>query len=252
MEIRTLRAHRVRGFVPTVAMLLPLAGIVAACSDAAAPMPTALAPSSANPGKNVSGSNQRILFTSDRDNDEGGFEVYSVKPDGTDPQRLTNAPGTDQFAVWSPDGKRIAFRSPRDNPNGLDIFAMNADGTEVVRLTNGPGFNNAPGWSKDGARIVFMSTRDGVDPAKGQVGDNEIYTMNADGSDLVRLTNNAAFDGSPTFSPDGRFIAFVSDRDHPGLTTELYLMRLDGTGVTRLTSQNGTSHTRAGTRTGDG
>ena len=111
--------HRVRGFVPTVAMLLPLAGIVGACSNDSTSMPTAIAPSSpASFGKNVSGSNQKILFSSTRD---GNHEVYSINPDGTGETRLTNDVAVDQAAVWSPDGKRIAFHSTRDNYAWRDL-----------------------------------------------------------------------------------------------------------------------------------
>jgi len=237
MDMLRYRVRRVSRFVPTIALLLPLAGSLDACSDAAAPMPTAQSPSSPNLGKNVSGSNQRILFSSDRDGTS--LEIYSVKPDGTDPKRLTNAPGTDRLAVWSPDGKRIAFVSNRDNPLG-EIYVMNADGTEVVRLTNGTASNVSPGWSKDGKQIAFASNRDAADPAVARGPDFEIYVMNADGSQVVRLTNDNTFDGQPTFSSDGRQIAFVSTRDQPVFGTELYVMQTDGTGVSRLTFQDGT------------
>src|SRR5512133_2560674 len=96
---QTLRARRVRGAVPTFVMLLPLAGIVAACSGDDAHTPTAIEPSSANFGKNVTGSNQRILFSSDRD---GNREIYSINPDGTDATRLTNDPPSARDAVRSP------------------------------------------------------------------------------------------------------------------------------------------------------
>ena len=235
MDMLRYRVRRVSRFVPTIAMLVPLAGTLDACSDAAAPMPTAIAPSSPNLGKNVSGSNQRILFSSDRDG--GSLELYSVKPDGTDPKRLTNAPGTDRAGVWSPDGKRIAFVSKRDNLGG-EIYVMNADGTEVVRLTNGSASNSDPGWSKDGKQIVFASNRDAADPAVIRGPDFDIYVMNADGSQVVRLTNDNTFDGEPTFSTDGRQIAFVSKRDKPVDGTELYVMQTNGTGVTRLTFQD--------------
>src|SRR5689334_12039110 len=135
MFTQTFRALRMRGLVSTLMMLLPLAGIVTACSRDDAYAPTAIAPSSADFGKNVTGSNQRILFSSDRD---GNREVYSISPDGTDPLRLTNDRGSDREAVWSPDGKRIAFVSTRDNLFG-EIYTMNADGTNIVRLTNTPG-----------------------------------------------------------------------------------------------------------------
>ena len=229
--------HRVRGFVPTVAMLLPLAGIAGACSNDSTSMPTAIAPSSlASFGKNVSGSNQKILFSSTRD---GNHEVYSINPDGTGETRLTNDVAVDQAAVWSPDGKRIAFHSTRDNRLG-EIYVMNADGTEVARLTNSIGSSDEPSWSKDGKQIVFTSTRDAADPANALIGDVDLYVMNADGSGVIRLTADHVNDSAPVFSPDGRSIAFTSTRDHPDAQTisELYLMNVDGTNVTRLTFQN--------------
>ena len=76
-------------------------------------------------------------------------------------------------------------------------------------------------------RIAFAST-----PTLTAEGKFEIYTMRADGSDARRLTNNAAFDAGPTFSPDGRRIGFVSHRDG---NYEIYLMNADGTDQQRLT-----------------
>src|SRR4051794_39341574 len=76
-------------------------------------------------------------------------------------------------------------------------------------------------------RIAFTSTPDFRDEAKF-----EIYTMKANGSDARRLTNNASFDAGPTFSPDGKRIAFVSHRDG---NYEIYLMNADGTDQQRLT-----------------
>jgi Tol biopolymer transport system component len=142
--------------------------------------------------------------------------------------------------VWSPDGKRIAFVSQRDNLFG-EIYTMNADGTNVVRLTNTPGASDSPSWSKDGSQLVFSSNRDLFDPATGSVSivQFEVYVMNADGSGVTRLTNNDQFDGEPVFSPDGRHIAFTSQRDHPTASgQDLYLMDADGANVTRLTSQD--------------
>ena len=68
--------------------------------------------------------------------------------------------------------------------------------------------------------IAFVSDRDG---------NQEIYVMNADGSGLTSLTNNAADDYDPAWSPDGRQIAFYSDRDG---NWEIYLMNADGSGLT--------------------
>jgi len=77
----------------------------------------------------------------------------------------------------------------------------------------------------DNGKIVFRSTSVGGNP-------EEIYVMNADGSGQTRLTNNAVFDGDPSWSPDGTKIAFRSQIDG---NSEIYVMNADGTGQTRLT-----------------
>jgi len=74
-----------------------------------------------------------------------------------------------------------------------------------------------------GRRIAFASNRDGND---------EIYVMNADGSELKNLTNNPAIDYNPAWSPDGQRIVFLSDRTGNG---DIYVMNADGSKVTRLT-----------------
>jgi TolB protein len=87
----------------------------------------------------------RILFTSDRD---GDWELYTMRPDGSDLKRLTRSPGNDAHAAWSFDGEWIAFASARggfkdEMPVGEgggqgagDIFVMRADGSDVRRLTD--------------------------------------------------------------------------------------------------------------------
>ncbi|MGH2899507.1 MAG: TolB family protein, partial [Solirubrobacteraceae bacterium] len=82
----------------------------------------------------------RIAFLTNRDAD---FEIYTMKPDGSDPVRLTTSVGEDAHPSWSPDGSQIAFHSRRTSgpgDSGLDIFRMDADGSNQTRVTSGPGF----------------------------------------------------------------------------------------------------------------
>jgi TolB protein len=202
----------------------------AACGDSTTrPMPTApTVPSRPSLGANVGGNNRRILFVSDRDA-PGNFEIYSMNPDGSGVSRLTNSAGPDVAPAWSPDGKRIAFVSLRHDTFG-EIYVMNADGSGVRRLTESDGIDTSPTWSKDGKHIAFVSMRN--DPF------GDIYTMNDQGGEVTRVTDAAGADADPSWSPDGKQIAFVSGRDGASdLTTDLYVVTLDGLQVTRLTSE---------------
>ena len=171
------------------------------------------------------------------------YEIYTVNANGTGLDRLTNNPASDGDPAWSPDcctpipgGNQIAFTSDRDGD--YEIYTMNPAlaisgplGLIFIptdRLTNNPARDLEPAWSPDGNKIAFTSDRDGND------GKDEIYTMNANGTGLDRLTNNHPQDDfEPAWSPDGNKIAFTSDRDG---NDEIYTMNANGTGLDRLTN----------------
>ncbi|MCI0437204.1 MAG: hypothetical protein L0271_26740 [Gemmatimonadetes bacterium] len=227
---RSLRVQCARA-ARLIPMAAALATLFTACAETDEPTPFAPEPAFARGG--AGGNNGRILFSSARDDVDG--EVYSMNPDGTAVTRLTTSPGIDGFGAWSPDGKKVAFVSTRHDPKG-EIYVINVDGTGVTRLTNAIGVDMGPTWSKDGKRIAFMSSRDGVDPSNPSFLDFDIYTMNADGTDVARLTFNTAIDIDPDWSPDGKRIAFASSQHDPtGATTEIHVMNTDGSNVTRLT-----------------
>jgi len=190
----------------------------------------------------------KIAFETRRD---GNSEIYVMGADGSNPTNLTNHPDSDYFPAWSPQGGKIAFMSNRENtgPPILDVttkitigfnvetFVMNEDGTGQTNLTNHVAWDGYPSWSPDGSKIVFQTDRDrtGLMMVAVIVGDlgQEIYAMDADGSDQVRLSNNPEDDIYPSWSPDGSKIVFQSYRDG---NAEIYAMNTDGTGQTRLTN----------------
>jgi Tol biopolymer transport system component len=181
-------------------------------------------------------SGSKIAFASDRDGD-GNNEIYAMNADGTNLTRLADAPENDANPSWSADGTQIAFQSQRRigvNPALLsDIYVMNADGTNLRKITNKVQAKDySPAWSPDGTNIFFSD------------GDrSNIYVMDANGTSRTRLTETlpTILDVTPSVSPNGTRIAFVSDRD--GNTDEdneeIYLMDATGTNQTRLTESSG-------------
>jgi plastocyanin len=113
---------------------------------------------------------------------------------------------------------------------------MNADGSEQTVLAGFPTGVSwyHPTWSPDGSRIAFASD---LDKDAVNYWNYEIYVMNADGSDLRRITNHPAVDYTPAWSPDGTRIVFQSNRDWDANygPSNIYVMNVDGSGVTRLT-----------------
>jgi len=139
------------------------------------------------------------------------------------PGNVTNNPAADLSPAWSPDGQRIAFVSDREG--SPELFLMNPDGSDVVRLTTAVGVSwSRPSWSPDSTRLAFGCS---VAP-----GDDDICVIRADGTGLVRLTDDPAWDADPAWSPDGATIAFATSRFGAGPI--LALMREDGSGVSRI------------------
>jgi Tol biopolymer transport system component len=117
-----------------------------------------------------------------------------------------------------------------DDAATSDIFTMSPNGRRLVNLTpDSPGVDDFPRWSADGRKIVFWSTRKSPN---NPTGDQEIFVMNADGSEPRNLTRSASTDLKPAWSPDGSSIAFTSDRDGD---IDVYLMDPTGTNTRQLT-----------------
>lgn len=169
-----------------------------------------------------------IVFDSDRD---GNLEIYVMDPDGGNLQNLSNNPGDDRNAVWSPDGSQIAFVSNRENDQdgGQHIYVMDADGSNVRQLT-GSIFNvsDYPDWSHDGNSIVFSSAVNG---------NSDIFVMKANGTgEPLNLTNSDRQDFQPVWSPDDSQIAWLTGNDG---NSDLFIMNADGSGVKQLTENGG-------------
>jgi Tol biopolymer transport system component len=178
---------------------------------------------------------KRIAFKSRRN---GNNELYVMNPDGTDQTRLTNSFRVSEGQpAWSPDGTRLLYRQTPDNPivQDADIWQIDVDpaAPNARPVLERAGDERYPSYSPDGTKIVFRGDRDLIDHS----GDEELYVMNADGTDVVQLTHNDVFDSAPAFSPDGTKIAFESARDSGDpLALDIYVMNADGSDVRRLTT----------------
>jgi Tol biopolymer transport system component len=207
----------------------------------------------------------KLSFASYRD---GNYEVYVTDAGGGGLVNRTNNPDNDYYSAWSPDGSKIAFNSGPVVNGNYEIFVMNADGSGRTNLTNNSAGDYDPDWQplppQGGGKIAFKTIRDGQQ--------DEIYTMDANGANQLRVTNTPAasaddpawspdgtkiafvtnggiavmnadgsgqliltntFDAEPAWSPDGTRIVFISHRDG---NYEVYVMNADGSGQTNLTN----------------
>ena len=178
----------------------------------------------------VSPNGKKIVFTSVRD---GDIDLYSMNIDGTGLKRLTDDVGYDGGAFYSPDSKRIVYRAQHPQtleegeayqellsrnlvePGNLELFIMNADGSGKQQVTRNGASNFAPFFHPDGRRIIFASSGSSAAQAHGRPSFH-LYLVNDDGTGLEPITVEGRFNSFPMFSPDGKLLAWVSDRNAKG------------------------------------
>ena len=226
---------------------------------------------------------QSVVFTSAR---KGTLDLFLLDVDDGGVRRLTKTLGQDVAAVWSPDGSRIAFESiiggnsdifvvnvdgsreevnwtvkqlrdayPAWAPDGVrlafvsdrtadvEIYVLDTNFSFLKTVTDSPREDAWPAWSPDGTRIAFVSNRDF---------DREVYVANADGTGVTRMTNDLEnSDLSPAWSPDGSRIAFVKAQGGgfvggQGSRRDVYVVNADGSGLVRLTNDDGQAASAAG------
>lgn len=155
------------------------------------------------------GRNGKIYCNS---NLSGSGEITAFDPTLAEPPRqLTFNTFPDLEPTVSPDGTRIAFTSLREG-NDQEIYIMYADGSGARRLTFSAGEDRPGTFSPDGTKLSFQSARFPVPVAPGH-SSLELFTMNIDGTDVRRMTNNVFQDSFAHWSPQGDRIAFTTNRD---------------------------------------
>jgi len=164
-----------------------------------------------------------IIFTSTRD---GDLELYRMDGDGSNVQRLTHTPGYDGGAFFSHDCSKIVWRASRPaageelddyrrllsqnlvRPSRLEIFVSDADGGNARQITELGAASFAPYFYPSDERVIFSSN---YGDSSGR--EFDLWAVDLDGTDLERITFSPGFDGFPIFSPDGRYLAFSSNRN---------------------------------------
>lgn len=153
-----------------------------------------------------------------------------------DGRALTGLDGAPRSPVWSPDGMRIAFIATTGEGAGRrqDLFVMAHDGSGARRLTEIGGVVGRPAWSPDGMRLLFVEDQQLGDGVR-EIG---VYVVNADGSDLTRVSpegwRGASVAILPRWTPDGSGIIFPVEPEHPDDRYQLVVANPDGSAARDL------------------
>ncbi|MCE9611168.1 MAG: M28 family peptidase [Chthoniobacter sp.] len=214
---------------------------------------------------------QRLIFQSEREDGNPFYQMYLLDLVAGETTRVSPGTGKTTCGFFQPGTDRVIFASTHADPESaakqkaeiefrasgkqrrytwdydaaMDIWSARRDGTQLVNLTHAPGYDAEGAVSPDGKQIVFCSLRaafplEQLPPdqraryEKDPAWFGDIYLMDADGSNVRRLTNAPGYDGGPFFSPDGQRIVW-RHFDESGMIADVWTMKLDGSDQRRVT-----------------
>jgi Tol biopolymer transport system component len=173
------------------------------------------------------------------------FNIFSANTDGSDVKQITFSDKYDAEATVSPKGDKIVFTSTRDGDP--EIYVMDIDGGNQKRLTFEKGYDGGPFFSPDGSKIVFRASRPKTEKELSDYNELvenglvrptalEIYVMDSDGKNIIRLTNFDKASFAPFFHPEMKKIIFSSNvNSETGRNFDLYTVNIDGSGLEQIT-----------------
>ena len=211
-----------------------------------------------------------LIFQSEREPGNPFFQIYLMNMETGDTRRVSPGFGKTTCAWIHPQGEKVLFASTHEDPNArlkqeeelklraagesgryswdydeyFDIFESDLEGRNLKNLTQARGYDAEGSFSPDGKLIVFSSNRhaytEELSPQDQSFFERDksyladVYIMNADGTQVRRLTHAKGYDGGPFFSPDGQEIGWRRFSED-GTTAEIYTMNLDGSQQREIT-----------------
>jgi len=165
--------------------------------------------------------------------------LFIAAADGSNEHPLLTKSDVDYDAVWAPDGGSIVFTSERNG--SADLYRVKPDGSGLTRLTTDPAYDDQAAFSPDGKQLVFVSTRGN--------GLANLWLLDIATKHARQLTAVAGGNFRPSWSADGKWIAFSSGRGNPMPFAEgrwerlqladVYIVHPDGSGLKKVTASGG-------------
>src|SRR3990172_7008892 len=200
-----------------------ITNVITSTQTSTVELPTPLPP---EPAFDFPATDGEIAFSSERD---GLWQVMLMNADGSRQTSLTEKFGEYSYPAWSPDGMHLAMRIDFGTGSGIAIMDMTEiggilEGNQPAAVTDV--FSDAPDWSPDGSQLVFISS--------GDFGwDLNRYSVST--SAFFQVPGLSPWTRDPKWSPDGQQIVFSADPENSG-NSDIYLINVDGSGLTQLTS----------------
>lgn len=177
------------------------------------------------------------------------YDIFLADTNGVIVKQLTNAKGYDAEATISPDGTKMIYTSDKDGD--LELYIMDLKTGKEKRITHTPGYDGGAWFSPDGKKIIWRASRpktaEELSSYKELLAEHlvaptnmEVFTANADGSNIQQITNLGQANWAPVFMPDSKQIIFASNHEYKrGFPFNLYKMNGDGTNRVKISRDKG-------------